>query len=97
VAIGITDVADAFVRGQVDRLLIDPTAAAGFTVEPDKHPGLALGAVSELPSAIPADRALIATAALTGADVVITRSRTLGGSPAAALLRWDQPSVGSHA
>jgi hypothetical protein len=97
VAIGITDVADAFVRGQVDRLLIDPAAAAGFTVEPDKHPGLALGAVSELPSAIPADRALIATAALTGADVVITRSRTLGGSPAAALLRWDQPSVGSHA
>jgi hypothetical protein len=97
VAVGVTDVADAFVRGQVDRLLIDPAAAADFTVEPEKHPGLALGAVADLPPAVPADQALIATAALTGADVVIARSSTLGGSPAAALLRWDQSAVGSHA
>ncbi len=97
VAIGVGDVVDAFVRGQVDRLLIDPNRAAEFTVELQKHPGLALGAVTGLPPAVPADRALIAAAATTGADVVVTRSGTLGGAPAAGLLRWDQPSVGAHA
>ena len=96
VAIGVADVADALVRGQVDRLLIDPTRAAEFEVEPDKHPGLALGSLTEVPPALPADRALIAAAALTNADVVVTRSSTLGGAPVAALLRWDQPAVGTQ-
>jgi hypothetical protein len=97
VAIGVADVADALVRGQVDRLLIDPAAAAGFTVEPEKHPGLVLGAATDLPPSLPADRALIAAAAITSADVVVTRSSTLGGAPVAALLRWDQTAVGSQA
>ena len=97
VAIGVGDVADAFVRGQVERLLIDPNAAAGFQVEPERHPGLVLAANGEAPPAVPADRALIAAAALTSADVVVTRSSTLGGAPVAALLRWDQTAVGSTA
>ena len=43
-AIGVRDVADAFVRGQVDRLMLDPQAAAvSFTLRPSDHPGLALG------------------------------------------------------
>jgi hypothetical protein len=96
VAIGVVDVADAFVRGQVDRLLIDPSRAADFEVKPEQHPGLALGPITGLPAAVPADRALIAAATLTGADVVVTRSSTIGGSPAAGLLRWDQPANGSH-
>ncbi|HEX8508046.1 MAG TPA: Vms1/Ankzf1 family peptidyl-tRNA hydrolase [Propionibacteriaceae bacterium] len=89
VAIGVGDVVDALVLGKVDRLLIDPAAAANFEVQPGKHPGLALGAASGLPSTIPADRALVAAAAMTNADIVVTRSSTLGGAPAAGLLRWN--------
>jgi hypothetical protein len=43
VALGVRDVADAFVRGQVDQLMIDPEAATDFTLRPGDHPGLALG------------------------------------------------------
>jgi len=89
VAIGIDDLADAFVRGQVAELLIDPVKAREFELEPARHQGLVLGAASGLPSAIPATQALIAAAAVTGADVVVTRASTLGGSPAAGLLRWN--------
>jgi hypothetical protein len=42
-----------------------------------------------------ADLALVAAAAVTGADVAVAGSGVLRGSPAAALLRWDQPSPGS--
>ncbi|MCW2841649.1 MAG: hypothetical protein JWR55_3132 [Aeromicrobium sp.] len=96
-AIGVSDIADAFVRGQVGRLLIDPRAAADFTVEPADHPGLALGTVDPPPRSVPADRALVAAAALTGADIEIAPSSMLSGSPAAALLRWDQHAEGTHA
>ncbi|MCU1442306.1 MAG: hypothetical protein JWQ59_456 [Cryobacterium sp.] len=93
VAIGIRDLVDAFVRGQVDRLLIDPANAAQFVVEPQHHPGLSLGAVSPMPPTVPADAALIAAAALTGAEIVVTPGQLLSGSPAAGLLRWGQPST----
>lgn len=89
VAIGISDLMDAFVLGKVDRLLLDPAAAASFEVQPEQHPGLALGAVTGLPPKLPADRALVAAAVTTSADVVVTRSSTLGGAPAAGLLRWN--------
>ncbi len=94
VAVGVADVADAFVRGQVDTLLIDPAAAAEHTIAPADHPGLVLGPV-EPGGDVPADQALIAAAALTGADVSVSRRATLGGSPVAALLRWDQPAEGT--
>lgn len=97
VATGVGDVIDALVRGQVERLLIDAERAAEFTVEPEHHPGLSLGAITDPPAAIRADRALVAGAALTGAEVVAARTSTLGGAPAAALLRWDQPSEGARA
>lgn len=97
VAIGIADIADALVRGQVDRLLIDVDRSREFSVEPSSHPGLSFGAVKDLPQSIPADLALIAGAAVTAADVVVTRARTMGGAPAAALLRWHQPAEGTRA
>lgn len=97
VAVGVADLMDAFVRGQVDRLLLDPVAARESAVHPKHHPGLVLGAMTELPDSIPADQALVAAAVLTGAEVIITRARTLGGAPAAGLLRWDQASVGTRA
>jgi hypothetical protein len=97
VAIGIADVVDALVRGQVDRLLIDVDRAREFRVEPPHHPGLSFGAVTDLPESIPADLALIAGAAVTAADVNVTRARTMAGAPVAALLRWHQPAEGTRA
>jgi hypothetical protein len=97
VAIGIADVVDALVRGQVDRLLIDVDRSQDFTVEPARHPGLSFAAVTDLPESIRADLALIAAAALTAADVDATRARTMGGAPVAALLRWHQAAEGTQA
>jgi hypothetical protein len=97
VAIGVADVVDALIRGQVDRLLIDVDRAREFRVEPAHHPGLSFGAVTDLPESIPADLALIAGAAATAADVNVARARTMGGAPVAALLRWHQPAEGTRA
>lgn len=88
VATGIDEVSDAFVRGQVDTLLLDPHPAREAEVRPADHPGLTLGTGDRSPVA--ADLALIAAAARTGASVVVVSSAALGGEPAAALLRWDQ-------
>jgi hypothetical protein len=89
VATGVRDVADAFVRGQVDTLLLDPVDAAELTLTPSDHPGLVLGAApTDRP--LPADQALIAAATLTSADVVVSSRAVMAGAPVAALLRWDQ-------
>ncbi len=89
VATGVRDVADAFVRGQVETLLIDPVAASDLTLSPSAHPGLDLGAAGEPPEEdLRADLALVAAATRTGADVSIARRGALGGAPVAALLRW---------
>jgi hypothetical protein len=94
VATGVHDVADAFVRGQVDTLLIDPGPAAELTLDLSQHPGLVIGA-TQPEGPLRADQALVAAAVLTDADVSVARSSTLGGAPVAALLRWDQDAVGS--
>jgi Bacterial archaeo-eukaryotic release factor family 2 len=93
VATGVRDVADAFVRGQVETLLLDLRGAAELTLEPHDHPGLVVGAAS-VDEPVAADQALLALAALTGADVTISKRAALGGSPVAALLRWDQAAEG---
>lgn len=97
VATGVADLLDAFVRGQVDRLLIDPDEASELEVRPADHPGLAFGAISPMPDTVRADTALVAAAALTGASITVISSRLLSGAPAAGLLRWDQPSEGARA
>jgi hypothetical protein len=88
-AIGVRDVADAFVRGQVDRLMLDPQAAADFTLRPSDHPGLPLG-IKTADEDLRADQAFIALACLTDADIAVATAGTMGGAPVAALLRWDQ-------
>ena len=96
VATGVRDVADAFVRGQVDTLLLDPQAAAELTLDPADHPGLVVGpGVPDGP--LRADQALVAAAVLTGAQVAVAPRAVLGGTPVAALLRWDQDAVGPQA
>jgi hypothetical protein len=89
VALGVRDVAGAFVRGQVDQLMLDPDPAAEFTLRPSDHPGLALGA-STPAGELRADQALIAAACMTDADITIATAPTMGGAPVAALLRWNQ-------
>jgi hypothetical protein len=95
VATGTADVLDAMVRGQVETVLIDPDRLADSTLTVQDHPGLSLGAVGAPDASVRADLALVAAAAVTGADVAVAGSGVLRGSPAAALLRWDQPSPGS--
>ena len=94
VASGVKDVADAFVRGQVDTLLLDPPRAAEEELDPSAHPGLALtSGVGQQP--VRADLALVAAAALTGACVSVLPDAALAGTPVAALLRWDQHADGA--
>lgn len=87
-ATGIDDVVDAFVRGQVETLLIDPAAAAELELDPSKHPGLSLGG-AEPDAPVRADLGLIAAAVQTAAAVTSVRGTALG-APVAALMRWDQ-------
>jgi hypothetical protein len=94
VATGLRDVTEAFVRGQVDTLLLDPVEAAELTLTPEDYPGLVLGP-APLDEPVRADLALVAAATLTGADVSVSHRSLLAGTPVAALLRWDQPSEGA--
>ncbi len=88
VATGVDDVVDAFVRGQVATLLLDPDEVRERKLDPAAIDGLPLGPATCGP--VRADLALVAAAARTGAEVTVARSATLGGTPVAAMLRWDQ-------
>jgi hypothetical protein len=90
VATGTSDVADAFVRGQVETLLLDPAGAADIELDVSAHPGLSLGEATPA-EPVRADQALVAAAVLTDADVGVAPSAAMGGAPVAALLRWNQP------
>jgi hypothetical protein len=89
VATGARDVADAFVRGQVETLILDPEAAATIQLAVRDHPGLDLGVELD-GEPVRADQALIAAAVRTGAEVTALPKSAIGGAPVAALLRWDQ-------
>jgi hypothetical protein len=98
VATGVHDIADAFVRGQVDTVLLDVQGAAELSLDPTEHPGLAVGpAQLESTEPLRADQALIAAAVATSADVEVAPRAALGGAPVAALLRWNQQAVGTDA
>jgi hypothetical protein len=93
-------VADAFVKGEVERLVLDLEDARSTTVAASDHPGLVLpeGAMSAGP--LPADQVLVAAAALTGAEVsVLPHEIPLPQDFAlaqgvAATLRWDDRTSG---
>jgi hypothetical protein len=69
-------------------LLIDPDAVRDLELVPTDYPGLDLGAASA-DQPLPADQALVAAAARTGATIAVMPRAALGGAPAAALLRWN--------
>lgn len=88
-------VADALVKGEVDRLVLDLDEARATTIDPADHPGLALPEGALTSGALPADQVLVAAAALTGAsadvlphEVPLPQEFALS-SGVAALLRWD--------
>jgi release factor family 2 len=91
VATGVRDVVEAFVRGQVDTLLLDPAETAELEVVVQDHAGLELGA-APADKPLRADQALVAAAVRTDAAVALLPRAVLGGSPVAALLRWDNSS-----
>ena len=89
VATGVREIIDAFVQGQVSTVLLDPDTAFVESVTPGEHPGLALSGAAEM-DAVPGDRALVAAAVRTGAEVRVLTSDQLRGASAAGLLRWAE-------
>lgn len=89
-AVGVRDVLDAFVRGQVDTLVLDPSAVTGERVHPGDFAGLALPAPAADAEELPADRVLLAAAALSDAEVAVVPAEVVPTEPVAALLRWAQ-------
>lgn len=83
---GLDDVLDAFVRGQVERLVVDLDAAHEMSVDPSSHAGLPV----EQTGPQPADRVLLAAAAATDAEVTVMPRSAVGDDGVAALLRWEQ-------
>jgi hypothetical protein len=89
-ATGLDEVLDALAKAQVERLVLDLDALEDKVVEPGRHPGLvlpepALSSGREVPAA----RALVAAAALTGARLTLLPEEMGRGGGASALLRWS--------
>lgn len=88
-ATGLAEVLDALAKSQVDRLVLDPAAVEELRVNPGEHPGLPLPEPAASAADLPADRTLVAAAALTGASLTLLPSTVSGGDGVSALLRWE--------
>lgn len=89
VAVGVEQVADALVLGQVSTLLVDFDALREESFVPADHAGFPV-AVPEGDPSVRADLALVAAAHATDSDVVPVLTPVLGEHPVVALLRWDE-------
>jgi hypothetical protein len=90
---GLSEVVDALVKGQVERLVLDLQKAHEMTLKPAEHPGLSLPEAAEKEE-LPADLALVAAGARTDADLSLLPSEQSKGAGVAALLRWDDRAEG---
>lgn len=95
VVTGPDRVAEALVKGEVERLVLDLEEAHSATVDAADHPGLPLPEPVLTAGPLPADQVLVAAAALTGAaasllphEVSLPQEFALA-SGVAATLRWD--------
>lgn len=88
-ALGLDEVLDALVQGQVERLVIDLEATRELTLRPDKHPGLPMPTSLAADAELPADRVLVAAGAATDCDLTLLPRDLVKGGGVAALLRWD--------
>jgi hypothetical protein len=89
-ATGLDEVVDALVQARVERLVLDLGAAKEKSIRPRRHEGLPLPPTAAEADELPADRALVAAAALSGADLSVLPAELSGGGGVAALLRWTQ-------
>ena len=87
-ASGLEQVLQALAQARVDRLVLDLDVLHEREVRPSDHPGLALPAGVDRSRSVPADRVLVAAAALSGADLSLLPAELSRGGGAAALLRW---------
>lgn len=87
---GVHDVLDAFVRAEVDRLVMELGAARSISVVPSHHPGLPLPTtVAGTDEPLPADQVLLALATATNATVQLVPGTPEEGDGVSALLRWS--------
>jgi Bacterial archaeo-eukaryotic release factor family 2 len=89
VATGVDEVLDALVKGQVEQLVVDLDLLQEKTVRPGQHAGLPLPPPAVDAQELPADRVLVAAAAITGAHLTVLPASMSHGGGASALLRWD--------
>src|SRR5690606_35534513 len=68
-ATGIDEVAEALAQSKVEQLAVDLDALAERTVPTERLVGVALPDAAQQQRELPADRALVAAAALTGASL----------------------------
>ncbi len=87
-ATGLDEVVAALAQSQVEELAVDLQALEERTVTTKALVGVPLPASALAERELPADRALVAAAALTGASVTMLSASMSHGGGAAALLRW---------
>lgn len=92
-ATGMEEVLDALRKAQVDRLVLDLQALRERTVRPADLDGVPLPEPAASSDELPADRALVAAGALTGADLTVLPASLSRGGGVTALLRWSDPSA----
>lgn len=90
-ATGLDEVLEALRKAQVDRLVLDLQALSGRTVAPADLDGVPLPEPAASSKELPADRALLAAAALTGARLTVLPKSLARGGGVSALLRWSEP------
>lgn len=89
-ATGLDEVLDALRKSQVERLVLDLQALADKTVSAEDLRGVPLPAPAATAKEIPADRALLAAGALTGAEVSVLPASLARGGGVSAVLRWSE-------
>jgi hypothetical protein len=90
-ATGLQDVLSALSQARVDLLALDLDAMREHAVRPSEHSGLPVPAAAAGSDELPADRLLVAAAALSGADLAVLPEALTHGGGVAALLRWTTP------
>lgn len=86
-AIELDQVLDALVQARVEHVLVDLADLTERTIAPSRLEGITLPSAARTAEQLPADRAVVAAAALTGASLTLLPKSMIHGS-VAALLRW---------
>jgi hypothetical protein len=89
-ATGLDEVLGVLAKAQVERLVVDLDAVRDEVVSPGRHPGLALPEPAASAEQLPADRVLVAAAALTDAQLTLLPAAMARGGGVSALLRWAE-------